>query len=417
MLSDKINLFTQKCLKHIEMLKLKDTLLNVSFNELCQFVDIIYCLSTCSEESRYINCRFAISSGVDCTDDMFLKFDSPIEFEIGQLTKVSLSSDFDRTQIVVEKNKLGNLEVVGICKYIETPLVFSVTDLFEDKEELCLFNILIREPGVISAFFGSSEIYTLNRGQICINQLHTIVSSRSPSLLDEVISQTRIDIWNEIGDIKIGDYHISQVLLTDYYDYFLMRIINKMNALHHGGTLILCDDSKGIADKVNILYKVQDAGDSNQMYKKIIEIGKKNTGFLNGDCRGTIRDYKEFKEAEYIADSIAQLSSVDGAVLLSTKLQLLGFGTVISFPQTKKSSFDYIDYDCIDSPSDCIKSLENRGTRHKSAYYLCKNYKVAAFVVSQDGGITCMAHNEGLGQRIGKTNLKVAVQNSYSIVT
>jgi DNA integrity scanning protein DisA with diadenylate cyclase activity len=90
---------------------------------------------------------------------------------------------------------------------------------------------------------------------------------------------------------------------------------------------------------------------------------------------------------------IAALSTVDGAVVLSRRFELLGFRAEIRC--------DFADIHMIARALDLEgKRFKNEstggvGTRHRSAYQLCTELKDALVVViSQDGGVRFIRWNE-----------------------
>ena len=79
-------------------------------------------------------------------------------------------------------------------------------------------------------------------------------------------------------------------------------------------------------------------------------------------------------------DFIARLSGVDGAVLVTSELDVLSFGVFVKSPDSGTVSHQ----------------IKDRGARHKSAIWFCEAHTVAlAIVVSQDGDISLVVKNEG----------------------
>jgi hypothetical protein len=91
------------------------------------------------------------------------------------------------------------------------------------------------------------------------------------------------------------------------------------------------------------------------------------------------------KIAEYCS-TIAALSAVDGAVVLSRKLRLYGFGAEIL--ATSPSLSEIKDaYDPNVTQAATVR-LERYGTRHRSAMRMCSSFEeCVALVVSQDGPV------------------------------
>jgi hypothetical protein len=96
---------------------------------------------------------------------------------------------------------------------------------------------------------------------------------------------------------------------------------------------------------------------------------------------------------EAIADSVrfvASLSRVDGAVVLTNKLRILGFGGEITAISPSLSKIR-VSQDTKATRGKLV-TIETYGTRHRSAFRFCSSYEDAvAFVISQDGGIMAVA--------------------------
>jgi len=82
----------------------------------------------------------------------------------------------------------------------------------------------------------------------------------------------------------------------------------------------------------------------------------------------------------------ASLSCVDGLVLMSPRLNVYGFGTVIAETVSPK----YVHLSTASRPgSSAVETPANHfGTRHQSMFAYCKKYpESVGFVVSQDGEV------------------------------
>jgi hypothetical protein len=96
-----------------------------------------------------------------------------------------------------------------------------------------------------------------------------------------------------------------------------------------------------------------------------------------------------WKNESYLNDSVlflSSLASVDGALVLTDKLNLLGFGAEFRVYGDTKNNIRFSD-DAFGSKVN-MRRFESFGTRHRSAFRFCNEYPNAvAFVISQDGDI------------------------------
>ncbi|HEY9714720.1 MAG TPA: diadenylate cyclase, partial [Chroococcales cyanobacterium] len=86
---------------------------------------------------------------------------------------------------------------------------------------------------------------------------------------------------------------------------------------------------------------------------------------------------------------VASLSTVDGAVVLTRRFELLGFGAEIFCDRAELIQVARALN--LDGSKTIIENMQGVGTRHRAAYRLCNAMKEAlVIVVSQDGNIRAM---------------------------
>ena len=91
---------------------------------------------------------------------------------------------------------------------------------------------------------------------------------------------------------------------------------------------------------------------------------------------------------------IAALSEVDGAVVMTKRFELLGFGAEIvgDLPDVRRVA-RALD---LEAEEQVFEPVVADGTRHRSAYRLCSRIPGAlALVVSQDGGVRFVSMHRG----------------------
>ncbi|HTV00007.1 MAG TPA: hypothetical protein VMF13_05690, partial [Luteitalea sp.] len=91
-----------------------------------------------------------------------------------------------------------------------------------------------------------------------------------------------------------------------------------------------------------------------------------------------------------LAQLMASLASVDGAVVMNRRLELLGFGGEITAARPVLQIHRAVDLEAERTSAEVVDGV---GTRHRSVYRLCQAYpEMLGFVVSQDGTVT-VVHN------------------------
>jgi hypothetical protein len=101
--------------------------------------------------------------------------------------------------------------------------------------------------------------------------------------------------------------------------------------------------------------------------------------------RAAAREFDDIDEAIFeMSHLLATLTGVDGAVLLTQRFELLGFGGEIS-GALAETTFVAKALD-LEGMTCAIEPTENVGTRHRSVYRLCNALRdMLGIVVSQDG--------------------------------
>ena len=94
--------------------------------------------------------------------------------------------------------------------------------------------------------------------------------------------------------------------------------------------------------------------------------------------------YRKF--ACEIIQRIAQLATVDGALVIDTLFNVLAFGAILIAPDSEHPAL--IGPDGFGNPNGQPFDISRYGTRHRSAFnYSAANHNSTVFVISQDGPI------------------------------
>ena len=188
------------------------------------------------------------------------------------------------------------------------------------------------------------------------------------------------------------------------------RFIAAMVAAHHGGTIVVLQPeqaSDALSDRgpIRTKYSFRE-GPARKRYREIIlsllrAIAR--SGASQGLSTVDASAYRSLQDAELtrlqdaifeMSQLIAALSDVDGAVVMTTRFELLGFGAEIGgdLPDVQQvaRALDLEAHDHVMEP------VFADGTRHRSAYRLCARLAQAVvIVVSQDGGVRFVANRDG----------------------
>jgi hypothetical protein len=193
--------------------------------------------------------------------------------------------------------------------------------------------------------------------------------------------------------------------------HVLRRVLATVRAAQHGGTLILIPRERVTEFLSDGRYvQVKYAFDDEEPRKRILTLMTAITNELARAERAAAstvgwhayetsraRRLVEMDEALFeVAHLVADLTRVDGAVLLTDALEVLGFGVEIAgeLPEVSRVARAHD----LDATARTWVRTDRVGTRHRSAYRLCQAVRDAlALVVSQDGGLRFIRwHDQGV---------------------
>jgi hypothetical protein len=188
------------------------------------------------------------------------------------------------------------------------------------------------------------------------------------------------------------------------------RFLAAMVAAHHGGAVIVLpndhtEDVVGGSGPLRLQYAFRDT-ESRRRYRRILrslmsDIAR--AGGRAGVAEVDVVTYAAFRDTEVatwrdaifeMSQLIASLTEVDGAVVMTKRFELLGFGAEIAGDLPDVQHVERaLDLEAMDTAREALTA---DGTRHRSAYRLCSRVPDAvALVVSQDGGVRFVAKHKG----------------------
>jgi len=192
-----------------------------------------------------------------------------------------------------------------------------------------------------------------------------------------------------------------------------MRIIGRIRSNRHGGTMIFIPDEIKEAflsenPYVKLKYRFVDDKARRRFRTLIIKM----TDALAKFCGSVENPERKVGWTEYLtsknqtlsgldeslfewAHLVAGMAQVDGAVVITHRLELIGFGAEIS---GRLKRVDEVAH-ALDPEGTRVKMVrtDGVGTRHNSAYSLCHELRdILAVVASQDGAAQLVKWNKGL---------------------
>jgi hypothetical protein len=276
---------------------------------------------------------------------------------------------------------------------------------------MCLV-VYVTGAGQISVCIGAEIIASLNGGQINCPSLDVFSSKWIAESLAEVHSET-IEMhqaaraqskkpWATL-DADFGSYVGQQAA---------RRIISVIRNSHHGGILVylppeMTDEILEDNQYMTLKYQFLEY-ESRQRFRTLTLRIMNTLAEIHGDHhhpdkRVGWQEYVTSKDDSIalldeaifdVAHFIAALSAVDGAVVISKRQELLGFGGVISGDLDSVGMVAHA-LDTEGTRTEMVLS-EGVGTRHRAAYRLCqKLHDAIVIVISQDENVQIVKWHNG----------------------
>lgn len=344
-----------------------------------------------------------------------LEFPEPRPFSVHDLRQLSPAADYDRTLIGIGQDEEGGLGIWGLVhsgprwlrgdqggRALPPPLPSSLV-------------VRINGPGRLSVDMGHDPVGKLEEGRLSDASMNVFDSRWLPDAfapvraeLDEIHAGAR-ERAEKGGERWVPlDSDITRVI----GQHTIKRIISAVRDSYHGGTVVIIPP--GFADDVlkdryvALKYKFADAEPRRRFRTLIVNVMSTLAASYAGEDHPEEEQvgweaYEASKDARLsaldeaifeVAHLIAGLAAVDGAVVMTQRFELLGFGGEISgrLPDVRVVS-RALD---VEGEATVEVSSEGVGTRHRSAYRLAGAlHDAIVVVISQDGNVRFVKHKDG----------------------
>ncbi len=187
--------------------------------------------------------------------------------------------------------------------------------------------------------------------------------------------------------------------------HMLRRAIQLVRGVHHGGLILVLDtEGEGAcrASGLRLKYPLSQDEPSHRYRSLLLRVLQTVAGTTTKSSVGWVdfssSDDARFAELEAevfeLSRVMANLTAIDGALVLDKRFGILGFGAEVSAelpsPEQVYRALDAEGTECQ------AETIENVGTRHRAAYRFVNDHQSGlAVVVSQDGGVTFVASQRG----------------------
>jgi DisA bacterial checkpoint controller nucleotide-binding len=342
-----------------------------------------------------------------------LEFPELRRFDIQELRRLSPAADYYRSLIGICVSEEGALKIWGLVH--SGPRWLREGQGGRDAPPPLPRALVLRVHGTgrIAVDLGQKTLCKLDEGRISDVSMDVFRSRWLPDSFAPV-RQELAEIHEGLRDQARKKGQVWARLDNDITrvigQHTIKRITSAVRDSHHGGTLVIVPPD--LADDimeghyVSLKYGFVDAEPRRRFRTLIVdvmsELALSHAGTPARDPVGW-DDYEASSDAALslldeaifeVAHLIVGLTAVDGAVVMTQRFEMLGFGGEISgdlpAAETVARALDLEADETIEEPTDGV------GTRHRSAYRLCKALgNVIAVVISQDGNVRFIKRKNG----------------------
>lgn len=378
-------------------------------------LDTMFHASFLRDEERPVTCRLLcldpsvlpIDQGPP-TGLQPLAFSATRAFDEHELRRLSPAAKYHRALIGVREAGDG-IETWGIVQSGPRWLQSAHGGRSAETQMPAALVVRAVRPGHLAVSCGHRPIAELRGGRLTDFALDVFQSEwlqrvfRPEKVVDgKDLEHTLIETFGRMSVEITSGLDEATELMRFVAQQMLKRLIATMRASHHGGLLVVLPGGCVVSSYLSLKYAIADDEPRRRFRRLALAIVKEvERHRAEGDV--PLASYRlafddrlaELDEALFeLSHLIGALADVDGAVVLTKRFEVLGFGAEIlgalSPVGTVRRALDLEGTQSVEESGDRV------GTRHRSAYRLCAAVPGSlALVVSQDGNVRFVTMREG----------------------
>jgi hypothetical protein len=384
-----------------------------------EIVEVCYHASMLTEEGRPTVFRivFLDSQGpVSPRDDDELPpvtrylLREPIPFTPGELRRVAPVADPRRVLLAVEHCG-GRLQIYGLVDIGMTLWEMARHERVMGNSSPEALVVMSTQPGELSISRGDRPVLRLRDGGIVTAAQSVLLHGPVAEFFgpaSDLFIRNACELSGIAQDPAVDDG------LSFAHQSFVESVLVYTAELRHGGTLLfvreeITHEDPRLLSRVSVKYALPTTRPRDALVSAMAARLKHNLLAEKLRHRRTVKaeeleqldalacDHENYEDAARdAARFIASLTAVDGAVLLTDTLRIIGFGAEVT------ASFPGADTVHLAYAADATERREARfaeyGTRHRSAFRFVAGMEPSVgFIMSQDGGVKAVRQ---VGQRL-----------------
>lgn len=373
-----------------------------ALHQLAMILENAYLASMETEEGRPLKFGLILRASTEADEPGhgIARFSERRPLSSNEICRLAPATDFSSTFIAVESTDSG-------------PFIWGTVDVgsewsqFQSAERTSGMSlpfhlvITVSAPGTISLKFSDTLLYSIERGQPAQQSCNVLKFGPVQEFFRPVMHQLLKEAFPDNNDL-ISDNHFF-ISYGGEYLRFLARTLKYAEGLGHGGTIIILreNDDTRVNEHLSIKYPTSSCYQWDELVRFLSLISEEIESFKLIDGKPKVEQVPldhwktTSREREKLSQQLinrsrflARLTQVDGALVMTERLRVLGFGAVINDLTETLPTFRF----CQDELCRTFGERERKvyGTRHRSAIGLCERMDCIAFVLSQDGGVKAL---------------------------
>ena len=326
---------------------------------------------------------------------------TPIPFSSKELNRIAPAADLKRFLVCVCRNReSSSLDIWGLMDVGDNWWEFIHHETSGGTPPPNFLTIASTTPGELSFSIQGKILLVLNDGSISRPQNNPIWSGPISEFLAPHRQCLYEQTLQELKTDKLSEEGADEDYPQRFYNSFLERILYNIRYNGHGGTILIVPhemsyDDPRLQDRILLKYATVFDYAWNYLLRSLVASSRYYDLYfpLTNGQNLTQERFREFSVLDHerealdelirdVSKSIASLASIDGAVVITTRFQVLGFGGEIV------AASPTLDSVTVASEGKETIAIESFGTRHRSAFRFCSSFENSvAFIVSSDGGV------------------------------
>jgi hypothetical protein len=376
-------------------------------------LDVAYHASLLREELRPVTFRLLLGNPDELIKPEMppisvagFSLDRPRPFNEQEVRRISMAADFFRSLIGVYPDSEEQLKIWGIL--LSGTRWVNAVDGGRFSSAPLPQRVVIHAlgPGRLTVFVGHQRVAALSSGQLEANAFDLFQSSWLPESFKSVRAATLKSIY---GNLDLPYVPLNAEFLRVISQNVLRRTLSVVRDSKHGGTLVYIEpeeESAFVTSKA-IRFKYRLTNDEQRSrYRALLSAAFARLAHLAHEQK--IKDvgwmeYQSFADHELseldealfeFAHFLADLMAVDGALILTKRNEIVGFGAeLLSEAPELTGVRRAMD---LEAEIWAKEALDDVGTRHRAVYRLCdQNPNCVAIVISQDGSVRFVKKHNG----------------------